>query len=433
MCQGLAPTFTGSLADQAGRRPAYIYCFIVYIVGNIALAIQHWFPALLFLRAVQSCGSSGTVAIASAVAADIIIPAERGAYMGIASLGNILAPSLGPIIGGLLSEYYGWRAIFWFLAILSSCFFFPFLLFFPETCRAIVGDGVVIPSGWNRPLWSCLFSRKLGGDDDSDVSVSSCGPPRTISIPNPWSSLRLLFCRPVGLVLLANGVIFGSYYAVTVGIPAQFEELYGLDDLGIGLCFIPAGLGSLLSAVVNGFVVDWNYRRTSRQAGQFTMSRAKQHDIIMFPVERARLQICVPMAVCLILPFCLLANNFVKLLAAGFIAAYGQLIARRCPLWLALLMVFAICFCITAAYNVMNVLIVDLYYSTPATAMATNNLVRCSLGAGSAATINPLIQILGMQWTYGIVAATLLAVIPLLMLVYAKGWSWRRSQVGIQI
>lgn len=96
-------------------------------------------------------------------------------------------------------------------------------------------------------------------------------------------------------------------------------------------------------------------------------------------------------------------------------------------------MVFTICFCITAAYNVMNILIVDLYCSTPATAMAANNLVRCSLGAGAAAVVNPLINKVGVQWTYGIVAGNLLAVTPLLMLVYAKGWSWRRVQAGMQI
>src|ERR1700755_3304792 len=112
----------GSLADQAGRRPAYICCFVVYIAGNIALALQRHFPGLLILRAVQSSGSSGTVALASAVAADIITPAERGSYMGLASLGNILAPSLGPVLGGLLSQYLGWPAIFWFLAIAAAAF-----------------------------------------------------------------------------------------------------------------------------------------------------------------------------------------------------------------------------------------------------------------------------------------------------------------------
>lgn len=103
----------------------------------------------------------------------------------------------------------------------------------------------------------------------------------------------------------------------------------------------------------------------------------------------------------------------------------------KSSLWAALLMIFAICFCITAAYNVMNVLIVDLYYTTPATAMAANNLVRCFLGAGAAAAVNPAIQKLGIHWTYCIVSGILLTVSPLLVLVYLYGWEWRRTQAGV--
>lgn len=240
----------------------------------------------------QSCGSSGTVALASAVAADIITSAERGAYMGFASLGNILAPSLGPIAGGLLSQYFGWQAIFWFLAIAAGVFFIPFLLFFPETCRAIVGDGSIKPSRWNQSGRECFqgHPRDMEAARPRDLSHNR------LSIPNPWSSLRLLLNRPVGLILLVNGLVFGSYYAVTAGIPAQFERLYGLDDLKIGLCFIPAGLGSLLSATANGLLVDWNYRRTLQRAGQ-PVHLDRKHDILMIPIERARLQVGVPMAV----------------------------------------------------------------------------------------------------------------------------------------
>jgi multidrug resistance protein len=281
---------TGSLADQAGRRPAYILCFAIYIFGNIALALQHSFPALLALRAVQSCGSSGTVALASAVAADIITSAERGMYMGFTSLGNILAPSIGPILGGVLSKYLGWEAIFWFLAIAAGTFFVPLLLFFPETCRGIVGNGSTPAVGWNRAIWSYLRTTTTVTPPGPSV------PKRRVNVPNPCSTLRLLFQRPVGLVLLANGVVFSSYYAVTAGIPALFQRIYDLDDLGIGLCFIPAGLGSLLSATANGVLVDWNYRRTRRNAGQ-TVHKNQKQDIIGFPIEKARLQIGLPMTV----------------------------------------------------------------------------------------------------------------------------------------
>jgi hypothetical protein len=82
----------------------------------------------------------------------------------------------------------------------------------------------------------------------------------------------------------------------------------------------------------------------------------------------------------------------------------------------------------TAAYNIMNVLIVDLYYTTPATAMAANNLVRCFLGAGTTAAVNPLVNAIGTQWTYLAVSGALVAVTFLLLLVYLRGWDWRRSQ-----
>ncbi|KAJ5117945.1 hypothetical protein N7526_010968 [Penicillium atrosanguineum] len=109
------------------------------------------------------------------------------------------------------------------------------------------------------------------------------------------------------------------------------------------------------------------------------------------------------------------------------------IVAHKAPLWAALLMIFVICCCITAAYSVMNVLIVGLYYTIPATAMAANKLVRCSLGTGAAAAINSLIKLIGVRWTYYAVSGLLLTTCPLLLLVYLKGWDWRRAQAGIPL
>ncbi|PLN83102.1 citrate synthase [Aspergillus taichungensis] len=345
ICQALAPTLTGSLADQTGRRPAYLLCFLIYIAGNVALALQNSYIALLILRAVQSCGSSGTVALASAVAADVITSAERGTYMGIASLGNILAPSLGPILGGLLSQ--------------------------------------------------------------------------RISLPNPLATLRLLTHLPTGFLLLANGLIFASYYAVTAGLPAQLKDIYALDDMAIGLSFIPAGLGSLASAAINGFIVDWKYRRAKARTditrfstttkstrnhhrskiSNKTKTRSLSNPQGEFDIEKVRLSIGAPMTI----------------FAATAILAYAFLLPLHPPLPIILLLLFIISFFITAAYNIMNILLVDLYYSTPATAMAANNLVRCFLGAAATAFVHPLILRWGHHITYTTVAGLIFAAVgPLL-------------------
>jgi hypothetical protein len=114
------------------------------------------------------------------------------------------------------------------------------------------------------------------------------------------------------------------------------------------------------------------------------------------------------------------------------IIGYGVLISFEPPLLLALLVVFVICFCITSAYNIMNVLIVDLYYETPATAMAANNLVRCFLGAGAAAAVNPLVKGIGVQGTYCIVSGVIVLVVPILGAVYLQGWEWRKRAVEIE-
>ncbi|KAM0096797.1 hypothetical protein ACP6JE_008701 [Aspergillus fumigatus] len=402
ICQGLAPSFMSSFADQAGRRPAYIVCFVIYIIGNIALALQHNYIALLALRAVQSCGSSGTVALASAVAADVITSAERGMYMGITSLGNILAPSLGPILGGFLSQYLGWQAIFWLLAFAAVTFFIPLVIFFPETCRTIVGDGSIPATGWNQSVWNRWHKQQTIATSNSDPEGTrdTCrdSHPRlqktNIAIPNPLSTISLLFQLPTGPLVLANGIVFASYYSVTAGIPSQFKATYGLSDLGIGLSFIPAGLGSLLSATLNGLIVDWNYIRLRRKTGDI-ISKDQKQDHGAFPIERTRLQIGLPMTVA----------------AALSVAWYGALIESKPPLNIALALVLLISFCITAAYNVMNVLIVDLYYTTPATAMAANNLVRCFLGAAATAVIHPMILKWGNRTTYLAVAGTMLSTV----------------------
>lgn len=107
--QGLAPMMIAGFSDKAGRRPAYFICFVIYMIANLALALQNSYVALLILRMLQSAGSSGTIALANGLVGDCVVSADRGQYIAFASLGSILGPTLSPILGGLLSQYLDWH------------------------------------------------------------------------------------------------------------------------------------------------------------------------------------------------------------------------------------------------------------------------------------------------------------------------------------
>ena len=92
-----------------------------------------------------------TTVVAIATTSDLITRAERGKYMAYSSMGYTVGPAIGPIVGGILTRYLGWRNNFWFLAILTAVIILVILLFLRETCRAVVGNGILSAQHWNRP------------------------------------------------------------------------------------------------------------------------------------------------------------------------------------------------------------------------------------------------------------------------------------------
>jgi MFS family permease len=410
--QGIAPTFIGGFSDSAGRRLAYLICFVIYIAANLGLALQSTYAALLVLRMVQSSGSSATVALANAVAADLVTSAERGSYVGYTSVAGILAPTLSPIIGGLISEYAGWRWIFWFLLIFSVTFFVPFLLLFPETCRKIVGNGSIPPPALSHSLPTYLRERRLKkqGQHHLFEERDELAGNRKLQFPNPLSVLVIVFNKQASLILLSNGILFASWYVMSASLPSQFQTRYGLNDAQIGLLFIPMGVGSIISAFTTGKVIDWNYRRHARKLGM-PVQRSRQDDLTNFPIERARLEISLP----------LLYLGAVAVVAYGWLLEYNTGIASVCVI------MFVFGFCIIAGFNCMNILMVDIYPGKPASATAANNLVRCLLGAGSSAVVIPLINAIGVGWTSTLSAFLWIAFSPLIFLLMRLGPRWRKA------
>ncbi|OCK79420.1 putative MFS transporter [Lepidopterella palustris CBS 459.81] len=406
--QGLAPAFIGSFSDTQGRRPAYLACFVIYIGANIGLALQTNYAALLVLRMVQSSGSSGTVALANAVVADMATTSERGTWMGWVGCGALLGPAFGPIIGGLLAQYLGWRAIFWFLTIFAGVYLIPMLLFFPESCRAVVGNGSQRPPPWN----TCLLDRRI------KTRIAASTAPLAVPIlkhrlrfPNPMLTLALLFEKEASLVLISSGLLFAGYYALMASLPSQLASTYGFSAVKIGLCFLPCGAGGSFAAIFTGTLMDRNFQRHARRLG-ILVPKGRQRALGTFPIERARLEIAIPF----------LFLGAVSILAFGWVMHYRISLAG--PL---VLLFFTGC-STTGSFTVLSTLTVDLFPKKPATATAANNITRCWLGAGATALVVPMIERIGTGWTFTFVAGLWLCLAPALWAIMRWGPGMRAAK-----
>jgi multidrug resistance protein len=413
--QGLAPMMIAGFSDTAGRRPAYILCFTIYMISNLALGLQNNYVALLVLRLTQSAGSSGTVALASGLVGDLITSSERGQYIAFSSLGSVLGPTLSPVIGGLLSQYLDWHWIFWFLLILSGAFFVPFFLFLPETSRKLVGDGSIPPpwTSWN--LADALRHKnraKRGISVDKEKQAKLHANAR-ISFPNPLSTLVIFGSLEAVLVLLATGFALACFYAISTGAASVLSEVYHYDEVHIGLVFLSIGGGSIISAFTTGMIVDWNYARHAKRNG-FPIAKNRLTDISNFPIERARVEIGLP---CLLL-------GVLTVIGYGWIVDFNLSIAGP------IVMLFLMGYALIAGFQSLNVLMVDLYPTQASSATAASNVVRCLLGAAASAAILPMSDAMGNGWAYTTLALMFVLSCGGLLATMKYGISWRRTRAA---
>ncbi|KAK5996915.1 MFS-type transporter R5 [Cladobotryum mycophilum] len=406
--QGITPMFIGSLADSGGRRPAYLLCFVIYIAANIGLALAPNYEAVLGLRCLQSAGSSSTVALCMAVIADVITSAERGQYVGFTVVPVVLAPALGPVIGGLLSQYLGWRAIFWFLAIFAGVTIILIGFFMPETCRHIVGDGSIMPPPMYRSVWQVMTSKRR-----NHLEIPKAENKFKFKAPNVLGSLMMLFEIETGLLLGASSLIFAGFYAIASAMPGLFQDHYGYNDIQVGLMYLPLAVGSIGAALICGPAINWNYKRHCNKLG-IPLDRSRQQDLADFPIERVRLEIGLPLLV----------------LAAISLVAWGWAMQARTHVAV---------LCVISAFvgvgmigfnNTSNTLLVDIHPGKAGTATAANNLTRCLVGAGASAAIVPMISAMGSGWAFTLIGGIYVICMGPMVHIMVSGIKWRAQQAA---
>lgn len=105
----------GHLADIAGRKKIFSLGILIFTISTFLIIFSGSMASLITLRILQGLSGAMIFGTSLAIITSVFGPGERGKAMGINITAVYLGLSLGPVIGGLLTQYFGWRSIFVFL------------------------------------------------------------------------------------------------------------------------------------------------------------------------------------------------------------------------------------------------------------------------------------------------------------------------------
>ncbi len=133
----IAQLIHGPLADRFGRRPLFLWGMVAFLVTAVAAASAQSIEQLIFARILMGVAASVEAVIALAVIRDLYD--EMGAVRILAIYGMVIAiaPAVGPVIGGFVFVWAGWRANFYLLAAVIALVFLMASRWLPETAEQI--------------------------------------------------------------------------------------------------------------------------------------------------------------------------------------------------------------------------------------------------------------------------------------------------------
>jgi DHA1 family bicyclomycin/chloramphenicol resistance-like MFS transporter len=209
-----AQLLLGPLADRFGRRPVLLTGLIITALTSLAAAAAASATTLVVARTAQAFGAATGIVIARAIVRDLYARDRAASMLGWVTMSVIAVPMFAPLIGGVLETWWGWRAIFLFLAAVSGAVFLWALIALPETRR-------------------------------SDQETGSAA--------RLWREGRALIATPefVGYVLCA-GLMSGPFFTIVGGSAHVVITLMGRSATELGLWLVLSSGGYMFGNALAG-------------------------------------------------------------------------------------------------------------------------------------------------------------------------------------
>ncbi|WP_226343754.1 MDR family MFS transporter [Agilicoccus flavus] len=258
----------GKLSDLYGRRPFYLAGLLVFMLGSVLAGFAQGFWFLVVARAVQGLGMGTLMPLSQTIIGDIIPPRQRGKYQGL--MGGVfgLTSIAGPLLGGFITDHFGWRWLFFVsLPIGIGAFFVIYrFLHLQHTPRKAKIDVLGIIT-LTIALVSLLLATSLGGttyawDSAQIISMYVVGTLFLVAFvaaetraEEPVIPLRLFRSSIVTFSNIASFAVAMLMFGALIYIPVYAQGVLGVDATNSGLILMPMSVAMIGLSILSGLFI----------------------------------------------------------------------------------------------------------------------------------------------------------------------------------
>jgi MFS transporter, DHA2 family, multidrug resistance protein len=253
-----------------GRKRFLIACIIIFTVSSFACGAATSLGMILLARAIQGAGGGALQPLSQAILLESFPPDKRGLAFAVFALGVVVAPVLGPTLGGYLTDTYSWRWAFYINIPIGIFAIFMIMRYIedPEYIRnAKAGKIDAIGLGLLAVWLGCLQIVLDKGQEDDwfgatwirwAVAILIVSLVlfliRELKADNPLVDLRVFRHRNFWLGCLLIALFGGAIYGLVTLLPLFYQELLGYTASAAGWAVSPRGIGAIIAMPIIGIL-----------------------------------------------------------------------------------------------------------------------------------------------------------------------------------
>jgi DHA2 family multidrug resistance protein len=261
----------GWIARRIGRKRLLILSILIFTAASLLCGVAINMPMLIMARVLQGVGGGGMQPLAQSILLESFPPRQHGTAMAVYGIGVVVAPVIGPTLGGWITDSYSWRWIFYINLPIGILALFMVNLYIedPPYLRKAFHGAIDYLGFGLMALWLGTLQLVLDKGQEADwfaapwvcwtAAISTLAlvgfVVRELTDHEPIVQLRVLADRNFAVGTMITCLYGFVLYGVTAILPLFLQTVLGYSALQSGLTVSPRGIGSMVSMVVVGLLV----------------------------------------------------------------------------------------------------------------------------------------------------------------------------------